>query len=64
MYTNGEKNTKSRSHFCSQKGEREKEGRKKGRETLRLYRKCGGKQGLEMNTERLMQPESGEILSR
>ena len=54
------KNTKSRSHLCSQKGGREKEGR----ETLGLYRKWRGKQGLEMNTERLMQPESGEILSR
>lgn len=38
MYSNGEKNTKSRSHLCSQKGGREGErGDKEGRETLRLY---------------------------
>lgn len=65
MYSNGEKNTKSRSHLCSQKGGREGErGDTEGRETLRLYRKWRGKQGLEMNIERLMQSESGEILSR
>lgn len=51
MYTNGEKNTKSRSHL-SQKGGEEKEGRERGKETE------------VVNIERLTQPESGEILSR